>query len=1222
MTSQRGGKSLNKLGVSGTLHAFIEKRRNTLGLTWEELEQDIKDGATPRFGTITARAIQTWGAEKKKPKYKKVMAALLALELDEGDAFDVYQRIWTAHGLKPTTVSARSKTEDGFPWQEICQSVLDDPKISQLPAVFETDTRLPVATTFVDLRVVERRAAFSRDIVQPMLSPGQQIWEREKRLRLPRRPAQQVLDGADIRSSVLIGGPGSGKSALLRRAALDIAKGQWRGAKVPLFVELRRFWARRSADQHSNLTLLGFALEERLPHLRKDPESRDRMEYRLLKGEISGVLLLADGLDEISSVPEAVETIYGELEAIAHLVPWIASSRPTGLQRMISGSRRLELDPLSIDAIERLVIAWSAATGAPDGFAGQLYAEIAANNTLRQMAGNPFLLTALCYLRYADIDRPLPDSRSTIYQRLFEQIARQAQLRHSDRHILDGATYEKLEQFCHALYADTDTPKQVFSEFDWQRLSGSEIDLRARVLPARLLTAFNENDTDYHFMHLSLQEHLIARYLLKSEIPDISQLRFHPAWRSVFRSYGALLHSTGYHNDFRELVKKLYDDVDLLGLSLFNLAEIFADAGIKDTTAWLGEDLRSRLWTMLTEGWNEIPAQALEALRVLDPEFLEAEAITALEELADDLAHLKEEYPEDFETAAFKGEPYQQYGFEETQAPRMLARAGTDRAHSHIRDLFLNGPQPISLAMATAYADIARPSDRNELAKIAKSASADSDLCYRLFAFAVASPAAELVPFLGRVADAHRETRNDTWDRAIGLLMQIGGEDSVEILKRFLERDIAEWNIHPKALREKHSPIPQDVATENNKLVSLIARLPELDPNEHTTLLDVADDLIDTERYGAMLYGERLKIGRIDDKNLLRDLASVDRRDEALSALIRAPVKSGKPASNAVRKHLFGQFENVSVNDQEMIAEIEAASIRVGGKPIGVDRCLDEAKRHWLEFRTEPDRGRLSMLINRLGSLLSPAQEARDFQALDLIYSVLSDYAVLVEVEPELAEMQVAMLLDALRDILIDGTVQLSQVWVEKFGSLLKEMMFSEQFDVTQNAATALVYLDLPALLQLRGAATVEFVLEEISAEEDIMIFKTFWAGRDGKIHNYQDDRPGIVVMAQDERGDEAQVLLKHQLIGLGFATGEAAELKERFIMGVVMISPDEDAPDADRAEALESVVSMLRDEWEVPVIEWDLPEIEDGVKEAAVKIKSKLDALYETKTDAKPADE
>jgi len=61
---------------------------------------------------------------------------------------------------------------------------------------------------------------------------------------------------------------------------------------------------------------------------------------------------------------------------------------------MISGERRLELDPLSINAIERLVLAWSSATGAPDWFAGKLYAEIAASSTLRQMAGNPFLLTA------------------------------------------------------------------------------------------------------------------------------------------------------------------------------------------------------------------------------------------------------------------------------------------------------------------------------------------------------------------------------------------------------------------------------------------------------------------------------------------------------------------------------------------------------------------------------------------------------------------------------------------------------------------------------------------------------------------------------------------------------------------------------------------------------------------------------------------------------------
>ncbi|MDF9302003.1 NACHT domain-containing protein [Tritonibacter mobilis] len=1139
------------------------------------------------------------------------MAALLALEFDEAEAFEIYQRIWRAHGLRPKTGSQVSRSSSAFPSEAIRSSVLHDPSINQLPAVFETEARLPIATTFVDLRVVERRATFSKDIVQPFVPPGQQIWERERRLRLPKRPAQQVLDGSSIRPSVLIGGPGSGKSALMRRLALDVAEGRWRGAQVPLFVEVRKYWARRSTRPQSELTLLGFALEERLPYLRKDMASRENMELLLLKGEVPGVLLLTDGLDEIGSDPEAVEAIYGELEAITRVVPWIASSRPTGLHRLVGGARRLELDPLSLDAVEQLVTAWSNATEAPQWLAGSLYAEIAASSTLQQMATNPFLLTALCYLRHADLDRALPDSRSSIYQRLFEQIARQVQLRHADKRILDATAMGRLEAFCHGLYADAAAPKQVFSESDWQGFSGDQIDFRSRILPARLVTALSESDPDFHFMHLSLQEHLIARHLLQADLPDVLRLRFHPAWRSVFRAYGALLYGSGREQEFRALVTQLYGETDLLGLSHFNLAEVFSDAGIKDTGPWIGEDLRELLWEMLTEGWNEVPAQALEALRILDAEFLEAKARIAVEDLQGDLEYLREEYSEDFETCVFPGEPYQQYGFEETHAPRVLARSGTSSAHDHIRDLFLNGPQDIALAMATAYADIARPSDRAALAERAITTDPDSEFAYRLFAFAIASPAAELVPFLGRVAEHHSALQDDLWDRALGMLMQVGGEGCVSFLRGFLTERMDAWNAHPKHLREKHSPIPSEVANENNRLVGLVSRFNELDHHEHAMLLTLAEELNKTERHKTMLYGERLKIGRVDDEAVLRDLSSDRHRDEALTALIGVPAKTGTPISTKIRARLLGDFLKAGIDEKALIAELEAASIRAGGTPMAVEVCLAEAKSLWEAVALHPEPAELSLFLTRLEAFLAPAQISQDRRALDLYLSVLREHASLTAIEPDLSEMILALLMDVVRDILPEGGSSLPGHQLRDFVSVFLELVFEESVDVTQNAATAMGYLDLPSLLQLRGASTVDSVLEEISAEEDLMIFPTFWAGKDGAIHTYVDDRPGIVVLAQDDRGDDLAVSLKHQLVGQGFAIGDLEDLRRRFVMGVVVLSQDAETPDPERVEAQDGVISMFRDEWEVALIDVDLAAVEAGSKEAAVEIKERLEGLY-----------
>ncbi|MDJ0630508.1 MAG: NACHT domain-containing protein [Rhodobacter sp.] len=1219
MSSGRKDNAAPKWPHTVDLYLYINERRESLGLTWEELEAEIRGREDTRFGAVTARSMQTWAKGKTAPKYEKVMAALLALDLDEAGAFDEWTRICQAHGVTVKTVATRQGKTAGaaaFPADEIRQAVLNDPQINHLPAVFETGERLPLATTFVDLRVIERRPVYRADLLHPIETPGQQIWQREKRLRLPRRPARQVLDATHIRPGILIGGPGSGKSALMRRVALDVAEGNWRGAAVPLFVELRRYWARREAEPEAGLTLLGYALERHLPRLRRDRATRDRLERLLATGDVPGVLLLADGLDEIAPLPAAVEAIYGELDALAGTVPWLASARPTGLHGHIGGARRLELDPLSIDAVEHLVTAWSKASEAPDWFAGALYAEIAASPSLRQMAGNPFLLTALCYLRYAELDRELPDSRAALYQRLFEQIARQAQRRHVDTTILDAEAIRVLEAFCHALYAESDVPKQIFSDFDWQRHGSDAVDFHRRILPARLLTALNEIDDNYHFMHLSLQEHLVARALVTREMPDVLRLRFHPAWRSVFRAYGALLYETGQHGAFRDLVTRLFDENDLLGVSLFNLAEIFADAGIRNTSDWIGEDIRETLWSVRTDGWNEVPAQALEALRTLDADFLEAKALLAMEEMEEDLDYLEAEYPEDFETAAFPGETYQQYGFDENQAPRVLARAGTDSAHRRVREIFLNGPQRLALAAATAFADIARPSDRIELAEAAKTTAPDSDMGYRLFAFAIASPSAELVPFLCRVAEHNRTDRNDLWDRTLGILMSIGGEEVVAFLKELLARDIAAWNAHPKALREAHGPIPTKVSAENHNLVTLLARFHELETSEHSELLDLAEAQLDTRRYRAMLHGERLKLGHLNEERLLADLKDPETRDEAIVSLIRSPVKSGKPPPQAVRAYLLRLFDDANVDDKAVIAEVEAAAIRAGGPPMAVQLCLAEARRLWTSFYADPDPNELSMLLTRLDSLLSPAQDARFQDALDLIYDILSKHAHLAEMPGDVAEDLLSMLMDAVRDILGGDCVPREDRNTARFSALFRALIFLDTVDVTQNAAAALGYLNLPMLLGLRGASTVDNVLEEISAEQDVMIFEAFWAGSDGRIHAYVDQRPAIVTLTQDDRGDEVSASLGHYLVDQGFARGNIENLTRRTIPAVVFLSQDPDEPDAERAEAQQGVLTMLRDEWQVPVLEWDLVEVENDPKRVAGAIADQIRGLVMAATE------
>ena len=1076
---------------------------------------------------------------------------------------------------------------DAFPAKEICRSVLADTRITHLPAVFESEKPLPLATTYVDLALIESSPRFQPSLLERFESPGERLRLRETRLRRPRQPAKQVLDVSHSRPSILIGGPGSGKSSLMRRIAVDVAEGNWAGATTPLFVELRRYWARRKADQ--SLTLLDFALERHLPRLTKDTARRDKLVAQIFDSPTLGVLLLADGLDEISAIPDAVDTIYEQLDSLAGLLPWIATSRPTGLRRHCGGARVLELEPLSIESVEQLVKVWSKASRTPEWFPGRLFAEIAAQPSLRQMSGNPFLLTALCYLRHADLDRPLPESRAALYQRLFDQIALQAQRRYNDESILDAEAIQALEDFSRALYEVPDEPRQIFSLYDWQTHGPRKLDFHRRILPARLITSLNEIDSDYHFLHLSLQEHLIARALLRATPPNVAELRFSPAWRAVIRAYGALLYQTGMHKEFRVLVRQLFEERDLLGMSVFHLAEIFADAGIRDTSRWIDDDLRETLWKFHEDGWDEVSALAREALQSLDSKFLEIKGYLAFENLDNELDGLEKDVPEDFEQCVFPGEPYQQYGFDGAHAPRVLASARTDDAHRDLRAEFLGKDQRRALAVATAFADIARPSDRAELAALGSTVEPDSDLAIRLFAYAIAAPSSTLVPFLARFAEKARVDRDELWDRVLELMISIGGELVVKSLFGLLNKDIEAWEKHPIALRDQSS-LPEDILNDWMNLRLLLNKLRTLDACEFSQLHQLAEEQATDQRLKEALANERFWNEGISDEVVLALLDKLD-CDAASAALLSESQRLGKAASRRVRTRLFAQFSEMSIDQKELCAVIEAASIATNGLSIGVDACTKEAARLWASFRKTPDPDALTMLISRLDGFLAPARIAQSRAALPLIHEILSANSIYSEValDPSLVNSLIESMLNAVTNIFDGEGLPGDDAEIVRFTNLILELMFAEEFDVTYDAAVTLGYINLPALLSIRGASNTYQVLEEISAQLDVMIFDNFWAGPNGVVHRFDDNRPRIVCLAMDDRGIEAAAAVGHFLVEHGFSRGRDAYVASTEISAVLLFSPDPDEPDPEFAKTQHEFLALLRAESACPEYRCDL---------------------------------
>ena len=194
---------------------------------------------------------------------------------------------------------------------------LMDPQLTRLPSLFGTEQSLPVASAYVDLAVsTAALTGFAPDRLQAALSLSERINQRIERRYASKRSPQEIFDMDGMETGLILGDPGSGKSSLLKRIALDVAEGGWDHSHVPLLVEAREYWRVRQAG--GALNLLDFAMS-RLEGL--DEDLRALLLEREGAAKRPAGLLLVDGLDEIANTPEAVQLVYSELKALSVKLP-------------------------------------------------------------------------------------------------------------------------------------------------------------------------------------------------------------------------------------------------------------------------------------------------------------------------------------------------------------------------------------------------------------------------------------------------------------------------------------------------------------------------------------------------------------------------------------------------------------------------------------------------------------------------------------------------------------------------------------------------------------------------------------------------------------------------------------------------------------------------------------------------------------------------------------
>lgn len=441
-----------------------------------------------------------------------------------------------------------------------------------------------------------------------------------------RVPLQHWLgDGANF---LVLGGPGTGKSSLLRYLAIDLlgqdplldtVASKW-GEHLAVWVSFP-YWTRLIEGEGQDVCSLSKFLRLWLRSL--DEERLWPLVERALDDD--RLLLLVDGLDEWSGEGAARIAIQRlQVFVEQRSVPSVAASRPHGIDRLgvhPPGWKVGRLAPLDRGQQSKLAMAWflfresgqsQLDQAAPDerrraeGESTLLLSDLGRSRDLMPLAQNPLLLTLLIYHRFQNAR--LPRSRFRAYGSLIEHLMeihpdRRRAAAQDNTQGLELSVDELLQLFAklaYRIHCDSgggiiplEEAEQIAEEHLRDPEHGLGMDAASGRKLAKKVVDIGESNLgilvrqsplDVGFIHRTFQEYLAARHLSQLS-PDLQETEIDryardPRWREVIL---ALLQATTQQHFVQKIIEKLRDAKEIaIGPERLYLESLVSEAAFGD----------------------------------------------------------------------------------------------------------------------------------------------------------------------------------------------------------------------------------------------------------------------------------------------------------------------------------------------------------------------------------------------------------------------------------------------------------------------------------------------------------------------------------------------------------------------------------------------------------------------------------------------------------------